>query len=218
MKSPAMKLHRHAKALVPTLLLVAGIGGSTFWAVTGTATAQQPAAAVVIGSPAPAFELNDQDGKLVNLNDYRDKVVVLEWFNNECPFVQKHYKTGAMNATAKKYAEKGVVWLAVNSTRSHNVSHNKQIAGQWSMERPILDDSNGTIGHLYGAKTTPHMYVINKGTLVYAGAIDSKSTDSSDDIASSTNYVAQALDEVLADKPVTTAQTKPYGCSVKYKS
>lgn len=173
-------------------------------------------AVAAIGQPAPAFELKDQNGNLVSLNQFASNVVVLEWFNNECPFVVKQYKNGDMNKLAAKYKDKGVVWLAINSTKSHNAEHNKKIAGEWSIDRPLLDDSEGTVGHQYGAKTTPHMYVINKGTLVYAGAIDSIPSAEQEDIAKADNYVAKALDEVLAGKPVTTPESKPYGCSVKY--
>ena len=172
---------------------------------------------VAIGGQAPTFQLKDQNGKTVDLSDYKDKVVVLEWFNNECPFVVKHYQTGAMNQTAQKYSDKDVVWLAINTTNNHNSEHNKKIAGEWSIDRPILDDSEGKVGRMYGAKTTPHMFVINKGTIVYNGAIDSNRSSKSSDIASSENYVAKALDEVLAGQTVSNPETKPYGCSVKYK-
>ena len=174
-------------------------------------------AGAAIGQPAPQFELKDQNGQTVALSQYSDKVVVLEWFNNECPFVVKQYKAGDMNKLADKYKAQGVVWLAINSTSKHNVDHNKKVAGEWSINRPVLDDSAGTVGHQYGAKTTPHMYVINKGTLVYAGAIDSINSPNQEDISKADNYVAKALDEVLAGKPVTKAETKAYGCSVKYK-
>lgn len=170
-----------------------------------------------LGKAAPDFTLTDQNGKSVRLADFNDKVVVLEWFNNECPFVVKQYKNGDMNKLASKYQADGVVWLAVNSTKSHNVEHNKKVAGEWSVERPILDDSAGTVGHAYEAKTTPHMYIINKGTLVYRGAIDSINSPEPADVAKADNYVAKALDEVLAGKPVSTPETKSYGCSVKYK-
>ena len=185
-------------------------------AAANTTFADAAAKKAAVGSPAPEFQLKDQDGKIVSLNDFKDKIVVLEWFNDECPFVVKQYKAGDMNKTAEKYRAQNVAWLAINSTNGTGTAHNKQIAGKWSIDRPVLDDADGTVGKLYGAKTTPHMFVINKGTIVYNGAIDSKSTPEQSDIASSENYVAKALDEVLAGKTVTTAETKPYGCSVKY--
>ena len=203
--------------LFGSLVVIAALGGAGLFA-TSKATAEAPRPAAAIGSPAPNFELKDQNGNTVTLDQYKDKVVVLEWFNDGCPFVQKQYTTGAMNTTASTYAAKDVVWLAINSTSSADVSHNKKVAGDWKMDRPVLDDSNGTVGHLYGAKTTPNMYVINKGVLVYEGAIDDKPTPEASDLVGSTNYVAKALDEVLAGKPVTTAVTKPYGCGVKYKN
>jgi len=173
--------------------------------------------AAKVGAPAPAFTLKDQTGKDVSLSDYAGKIVVLEWFNEGCPFVVKHYKQGHMNTLAAKYAEKGVVWLAINSTKSATVESNSKITGEWKINHPILDDAAGTIGKAYAAKTTPHMYVIDaKGVLAYAGAIDSKSSTDSDDIAGSTNYVGKAVDELLAGSNVTESQTKPYGCSVKY--
>ncbi len=175
------------------------------------------AAAAIVGKQAPDFELKDQNGQPIRLSQFGDKVVVLEWFNNECPFVVKQYANGDMNKTAAKYKAEGVIWLAVDSTKSHDASNSKKIAGEWSIDRPILTDASGEVGHLYGAKTTPHMYIVNKGTLVYAGAIDSISSPDKEDVAKADNYVAKALDEVLAGKPVTTAETKSYGCSVKYK-
>lgn len=181
------------------------------------ALAARPATKATVGQPAPGFTLQDQDGKPVSLSDYSGKVVVLEWFNNECPFVQKHYKTGSMNATASKYAEKGVVWLAVNTTKDKTNADNKKIAGEWNINRPILNDSTGDVGHLYNASSTPDMFIIDKeGKLAYSGAIDSIKSPDTDDLAKATNYVAKALDEVLDGKPVSTPETKSYGCSVKY--
>lgn len=201
------------RMLVPTAALAAT---AVVMAVGFARAGEGDKAVAAIGQPAPTFELKDQNGNLVSLNQFASNVVVLEWFNNECPFVVKQYKNGDMNKLAAKYKDQGVVWLAINSTKSHNAEHNKKIAGEWSIDRPLLDDSEGTVGHQYGAKTTPHMYVINKGTLVYAGAIDSIPSAEQEDIAKADNYVAKALDEVLAGKPVTTPESKPYGCSVKY--
>lgn len=172
--------------------------------------------AVAVGGAAPQFSLQDQNGKTVNLSDLKDKVVVLEWFNNECPFVVKFYKDGYMNKWAEAYEGKGVVWLAVNSTKGKTNADNKQVAGDWKIDRPILNDANGQVGHLYGATNTPHMFVINKGQIAYMGAIDNKQSPNPADIAGAKNYVAQALDEILAGQSVSEPQTKAYGCSVKY--
>jgi peroxiredoxin len=171
----------------------------------------------VVGQPAPAFSLQDQDGKTVSLADHKGKVVVLEWFNDECPFVVKHYKEGHMNKLAAKYADKDVVWLAINTTGSHDNAHNKAIAGKWNIDRPILNDQSGETGKAYGATNTPHMYVIDKnGVVAYAGAIDSNRSSNTEDIEGATNYVAKALDEVLAGSNVSQPETKAYGCTVKY--
>jgi peroxiredoxin len=185
--------------------------------VTSVTAKEKAAAKAAIGSPAPAWTLQDQDGKSHNLSDFAGKIVVLEWFNNECPYVVKHYKEGHMNALAKKYEAQGVVWLAVNTTKGKSNDDNKKIAGEWKIERPILNDASGTVGTAYGARTTPHMYIINKdGILVYAGAIDSDRSADTSAVSGATNYVAAALDELLAGKPVSKAETNPYGCSVKY--
>lgn len=185
--------------------------------VANSHASEKAKSAAVIGQTAPAFTLMDQDGKATSLADFSGKVVVLEWFNNECPFVKKHYSAGDMNKLAKKYTDQGVIWLAVNSTKGNSVASNKSVAGDWKIERPILSDAEGTVGHAYDARTTPHMFIVNKdGTLVYAGAIDDNSSPDQEDIAKSKNYVAAALDEVLAGKPVSTPETKSYGCGVKY--
>ena len=172
-----------------------------------------------LGQAAPDFKLMDQDGNPVSLSDFQDKVVVIEQFNDQCPYVVKWYKEGHMNDLAKKYAEQGVVWLAVDSSNFSNVEQNKEIAGKWNIDRPLLDDSSGEVGKQYDSRTTPHMRIVNKGTLAYDGAIDNKPTANTADIDGGgdyVNYVAQALDEILAGETVSVAETKPYGCSVKY--
>ena len=172
--------------------------------------------AVAVGAPAPQFSLQDQNGKTHNLADYNGKVVVLEWFNEECPVVVRHYKADTMNSLATKYADKDVVWLAVNSTAGKSNDANKAAAAEWKMDRPILNDSTGQVGKMYGAKTTPHMYVIDKnGTLAYMGGIDN---DDRGNKADKVNYVDKAVSELLAGNSVSEPQSKPYGCSVKYAS
>ncbi len=187
-------------------------------ALSTAALANAPA-----GKLAPAFTVTDLAGKPVNLADYKGKTVVLEWHNFGCPFVQKHYRSGNMQALQKKYG-KDVVWLAVNST-------NKS-ASDWMEPGPLtaelkrfdaqpaayLVDEPGRMGMAYGAKTTPHMYIIDpSGTVVYNGAIDDKRSTDVADVKTAKNYVVAALDELKAGKPVTTATTTPYGCTVKYR-
>jgi peroxiredoxin len=169
------------------------------------------------GDHAPAFALQDQTGRTVSSDELKGKIIVLEWFNDECPYVVKHYQDGHMNKLAEKYMDQGVVWLAIDSTSTHNAEKNKAIAKKWNIDRPILSDASGEVGKAYGSRNTPTMYIIDKeGILVYRGAIDSKSDADTASIAGATNYVAVALDEVLAGKPVSTPETKAYGCSVKY--
>jgi peroxiredoxin len=171
---------------------------------------------VSVGDTAPAFTLADSAGNQVSLSDFEGKIVVLEWLNPDCPFVQRHYKAGTMKNLATQYAGEGVVWLTINSTNYMDGASNGKFKADNSLPYTILVDQSGKVGHLYDAKTTPHMYIIDgTGTLVYIGAIDDDPRGNKGDPA--VNYVAVALDEVLAGKSVTTAETKPYGCSVKYK-
>lgn len=169
-----------------------------------------------IGQLAPDFTLSGMDGQAVSLAQYKGKTVVLEWTNPECPFVQRHYVAGTMKNLAARYADKGVVWLAINTTRTATSDTNALWAKKHEISYPILDDHEGKVGMLYGAKATPHMFIIDSaGRLVYEGAIDD---DPRGDKTDRVNYVQKALDELLAGKPVTTTQTKAYGCSVKYGS
>jgi len=179
--------------------------------------------AAQVGQPAPAFTLKDSKGTSHNLADFKGKTVVLEWINHGCPFVVKHYSGGAMQALQKDYTAKGVVWLSICSSAPGKQGHmspeewNKTNAEKGAAPSAVLLDEDGKVGKLYQAKTTPHMYVINpEGLLVYAGAIDSIKSTSAADVPKADNYVKSALDEVLAGKPVTTASTEAYGCSVKY--
>lgn len=168
------------------------------------------------GRRAPAFELSSFDGKTVSLSDYRDKIVVLEWFNFECPLSRYHYETkNTMVELAKKYKGKNVVWLAVNSTNHTTPGPNKTFAERHKLPYLILDDRSGKVGRAYGAETTPHMYIINpRGRIVYEGAIDDSPMGRKKEGV--VNYVDNALAELTADKAVSTAKTKPYGCTVKY--
>jgi Redoxin len=175
------------------------------------------------GSPAPAFTVTDLAGKPVNLADYKGKTVVLEWINFGCPFVQKHYRSGNMQSLQKKYGN-DVVWLAVNSTNKGSSDWQdpavltKELTGFGAAPAKYLVDEPGTVGRAYGAKTTPHMYIIDPaGKVVYNGAIDDKRSTDVADVKTAKNYVVAALDEMKAGKPVSTASTTPYGCTIKYK-
>ena len=179
-------------------------------------------AAAEIGKPAPDFTGTDINGKTVKLSDYKGKIVVLESYNSDCPFCANHFKSGAMQELQKELTGKDVVWLMVNSVNPNNSSHRtaEEARMEWNREKlnatAWIDDSSGTIGHLYGMKTTPHMFVIDKdGTLVYNGAIDDRPSPEGDP-RTAHNYVRAAVDELSAGQKVTVSQTKPYGCGVKY--
>ncbi|MCY7317279.1 MAG: thioredoxin family protein [Ramlibacter sp.] len=181
-------------------------------------------AAPAVGQPAPEIALRDSAGKTVKLSDYRGKHVVLEWTNPGCPYVRKHYDSGNMPATQREAVDKGVVWLSINSTEK--ASSDYQEPGKlaaWQKERQsqptaLLMDEDGTAGKAYGARTTPHMYIVNpQGRLIYAGGIDSIASSSPNDIKKAVNYVRQGLTEALAGKPLSAPTTRPYGCSIKYK-
>src|SRR2546423_1873919 len=178
-----------------------------------------------VGSAAPDFSLKDSKGETHSLNQYKGKTVVLEWFNPECPFVKKHYGSDNMQKLQKEFTSKGVVWLTVDSSAEGAEGYltadaANKIMTQWKTHQTaLLLDPDGVAGKAYGAKNTPDMIVISpEGKIVYEGAIDSKASPNPADIPSSTNYVKAALDESLAGKPVSNAQTKPYGCHITYKS
>lgn len=187
------------------------------------ATAAQ--ATATVGQPAPAFTARDTAGRAVNLADFKGRHVVLEWVNPGCPYVRKHYDAKNMQATQKGAVDKGVVWLAVNTTAPEHGDYLPPAKlAAWMQQQgasasATLMDEDGKLGRAYGARTTPHMYVIDaRGTLVYAGAIDSKPTANPADISTATNHVNVALAESLAGKPVSTPATRAYGCTVKYGS
>ncbi len=180
-------------------------------------------AAVQIGRPAPAFTAVDSNGKSHSLKDFAGKTVVLEWTNHECPFVVKHYGAGNMQKTQRDATAKGAVWLSVISSAPGKQGHvdgavaNKLTSDRKAAPTAILMDAKGDLGKLYGAKTTPHIYVIDgKGTLAYAGAIDSKADSDPASIAGATNYALAAVGAITAGKPVAVSSSTPYGCSVKY--
>jgi peroxiredoxin len=176
-----------------------------------------------VGQTAPNFSLTGGDGKKHSLSDYKGKYVVLEWTNPQCPFVHKFYDSGAMQNLQKEETAKGVVWLRINSSAAGTEGSQTQEAvaayekaNNVASTETLLDPS-GKVGHLYGARNTPQMFVIDpKGDLIYAGGIDDKPSPDAADIPTAKNYVIAALEESMAGKPVSTPTAKPYGCSVKY--
>lgn len=177
----------------------------------------------VVGKSAPNFELTDQDGDVHSLEKYKGKIVVLEWTNAECPFVRKHYDSKNMQQLQEKYTELGVIWLSINSGAPGKQGHllpeeiSSLLTKEGAKQSAYLRDPEGTVGHLYGASTTPHLFVIDKeGLLQYAGAIDDDSSARVESVAEAKNYVSEALDSLLEGKKVPTPYVAPYGCSVKY--
>jgi peroxiredoxin len=188
-------------------------------ASTALFAAESPA----VGTTAPDFSVTDSKGKTQSVSQYKGKYVVLEWFNPECPFVKKHYGGGNMQKLQEEFTGKGVVWLSIDSSAPGKEGHltaeqaNQKMTEWKTKQTALLLDPNGKAGQTYGAKNTPHMFVINpEGKIIYEGAIDSKASANPADITGATNYVKVALEESMGGKPVTTATTKPYGCSVKY--
>lgn len=181
-------------------------------------------AAASVGQPAPDFTLTDTAGKPVKLSQFKGKPVVLEWNNPGCPFVRKHYN-GNMQALQKDFTHQGVVWLAINSTEDASADYLSppQLA-RWMQDKgaspsATLMDEDGHVGMAYGARVTPHMFIVNaQGLLAYAGAIDSIPSARVADIEKATNHVRQGLGELLAGKPLSTTTSQAYGCSIKYKS
>jgi peroxiredoxin len=191
-----------------TLLLMVGI--SLAWAAR-------------VGDAAPNFTATDTNGQSHKLSDYAGKFVVLEWHNRGCPYTQKHYNSGNMEKLQREWTARGVVWLTIISSAPGKQGYvtaedeNAYVKQVNAAPTAVLLDPAGTVGHLYDAKTTPHMFVINpQGVLIYNGAIDDKPTPDPSDISGARNYVSLALTEALAGKSVTTPTTRPYGCSVKY--
>jgi AhpC/TSA family len=210
---PSRALNWAAAALLAASALTAGLASAA------------PEAVATVGKPAPAFTATDLAGKTVSLADFKGKTVVLEWVNPGCPYVRKHYDSGNLPATQREATAQGVVWLAVNSTtKSHEDYLAPNALGSWMVKHKAtptatLMDEPGAIGRAYGARTTPHMYIVDaKGVLVYAGAIDSKPSSNPADIPSSTNHVKVALADLKAGRALSAPITRPYGCSVKYAS
>ncbi len=182
-----------------------------------------PSLAVRVGDAAPNFTGVDSNGKTHELSEYKGKYVVLEWHNQGCPYTRKHYTSGNMQSLQKEWTAKGVVWLTIISSAPGQQGYvtaaeeNSYMARMHAAPTAALLDPDGKIGHLYNAKTTPHMFVIDpSGKLIYEGAIDDHATPDVSDISQSKNYVSDALTEAMQGKQVATAYTRPYGCSVKY--
>ena len=189
------------------------------------AFAMVAAHAAAVGQVAPDFTLTDVNGNAVKLSEFKGKTVVLEWTNPGCPFVVKHYGSNNMQSLQKDATTKGVVWLSINSTEKNHGDYlaptklNAKMNGEWKgASSYLLMDESGKVGQAYTAKTTPHMYVIDRsGKLVFAGGIDDKRSANPADVKTAKNFVRAALDETLAGKPVSVATATPYGCSVKYQ-
>ena len=200
--------------MIRTLLMTVGVLVTT----GGISLAE-----VQVGKQAPDFTLTDTNGKTQHLSDYKGKYIVLEWYQPDCPFVRKHYNSGNMQALQKEYAAKGVVWLSIDSSAAGQEGYypsaelNQISTKSGAVRTALLLDADGKVGHLFGAKTTPDMYIINpQGVLVYQGAIDDKPSTDLADVKTAKNYVKSALNAVMGGQTVATASTRPYGCSVKY--
>jgi peroxiredoxin len=178
---------------------------------------------VSVGKAAPDFTGVDSNGNKHSLSDFKGKTVVLEWTNHDCPYVKKHYNSGNMQQLQKNATENGVVWLSIISSKPGKQGHvsgkqaNELTRSRNAAPTAVILDETSKIGRMYGAKTTPHMYIIDKtGALVYMGGIDSIPSSNESDIAKAKNYVTAALDAMATGKPIKDSVTRPYGCSVKY--
>jgi peroxiredoxin len=205
-----------------TLLIIAALavtlGGLAGWFGSRTVLAR-----VDVGESAPDFTATDSHGASHKLSDYRGQTVVLEWTNHDCPYVQKHYSTGSMQALQRETTSNGLIWLSVISSAPGKQGHvspaqaNELTARRDAAPSAVLLDPEGKVGRLYGAKTTPHMFIIDEdGTLAYMGGIDDRPTTNAADVTGANNYVRAALGELAAGKPISHPVTRPYGCSVKY--
>ena len=207
-----------------SFLVRTGLAAVASSAMGGSLLSARPVwAAPKVGEPAPAFTSASSTGASVSLADYKGKVVVLEWTNHDCPYVRKHYETGNMQTLQKETTGEGVVWLTIVSSAPDTQGYvtagqaNELTTTRKASPTSVLLDPKGTVGRLYGATNTPHMYVVDKaGTLVYAGAIDDRPTSRKADVTGANNYVRAALQAVAAGQPVKTPATRAYGCTVKY--
>jgi peroxiredoxin len=209
----APKRQEHmAKPIVKSKLIVITVllGLSATWAAR-------------VGEPAPDFAATDSNGKVEKLSDFRGKFVVLEWTNRGCPYTQKHYNSGNMQRLQKEWTDRGVIWLTVVSSAPGKQGYvaaseeNTYLQQVKAAPTAVLMDPTGAIGHMYDAKTTPHMFLISpQGTLIYNGAIDDRPTTDVSDVNGAKNYISAALNEATTGKPVSVPTSRPYGCSIKY--
>ena len=207
------------------MMLRRSLARSVLALCAGLAALPMALAAPAVGQPAPDFTLTDTAGKTVHLSEFKGRHVVLEWVNPGCPYVRKHYQSANMQGTQKEVTGKGVVWLAINSTEAQSYDYlaPDKLAGWMTRQKAAptrtLMDPEGTVGRAYGARTTPHLYIVDpQGRLAYAGGIDSIPSSSADDIPKAVNYVKQGVSQALAGQPLNPATTRPYGCSIKYKT
>ena len=215
----ARTMMKRLPATMAAFATAAFVCGTAWWPAQGADVMPQP------GSPAPAFRAKDIGDRTVNLADYRGKTIILEWTNNGCPFVGKHYNSGNMQALQHRFTAAGDVWLTIASSAPGEQGYVTPDAaradiGHWkAAPTDYLLDPDGVVGHLYAARATPHMVVIDpQGVVAYIGAIDDKPSVDVADVKTAKNYVASALEELAAGKPVSVAATRDYGCSVKYKT
>jgi peroxiredoxin len=231
--TPAMKIHHLVLFSVFVLACTNEKSAPTPEAKAPTATsvapasapASAPAPAAEIGKAAPDFTLKDYEGKSHHLADYKGKIVVLEWFNPNCPFVKASHTQGSLKGLSKRITEKGVVWIGVNSAASGKQGHGAETVAEgkkaFGIENPVVADETGSVGKMYGATNTPHIFVIDaQGMLAYRGAIDNSpdGTGESPTDGKLRNHAEAAVEDLLAGRPVQVNNTKAYGCSVKYGS
>jgi hypothetical protein len=209
--------------LIAAMLALVALAASALLAFDRAAAVG--AAGVQPGAPAPGFTAPDIAGKMVNLGQYAGQIVILEWTNNGCPFVQKHYDSANMQTLQRRYTQGGVIWLTIASSAPGEEGYVTPAAAQADLARwqaaptDYLLDPDGMVGHLYDARATPHMVVVDRGgRIAYMGAIDDTPSTRLADVKTAKNYLVAALDEIAAGKPVTVAATRAYGCSIKYKT
>ena len=211
------------KLIAATIALVVALAATALLSVDRAAAIG--AAAVRPGAPAPGFTAPDIAGRMVNLGQYAGQIVILEWTNNGCPFVQKHYDSANMQTLQRRYTQGGIIWLTIASSAPGEEGYVTPSAAKADLARwqaaptDYLLDPEGVVGHLYDARATPHMVVIDRGgRIAYMGAIDDTPSTRLADVKTAKNYLVAALDEIAAGKPVTVASTRAYGCSIKYKT